>query len=122
MRTVQLIECKRVGGCISIHKWMDHFFNLLREKDMLASIHRHLLIFDGHKVHLILDMLTKAKKNEIDIFTIPTHTSHGLQPLDVACFEPFKQAWSINIHGSKIFFKKRSSLLGVFSTQASFNK
>jgi hypothetical protein len=26
------------------------------------------------------------------MITLPTHTSHALQPLDVSCFKPFKIA------------------------------
>ena len=29
----------------------------------------------------------------MDIFTLPFHTLHGLQPLDVSCFKPFKVAF-----------------------------
>ena len=59
-------------------KWMDHFVQFLREKGVLTSTYRHLLILDGHKAHLTLDVLTKAKRNGINIIAILTHTSHGL--------------------------------------------
>ncbi len=26
----------------------------------------------------------------LDMITLPSHTSHALQPLDVSCFNPFK--------------------------------
>ena len=88
---------------------MDHFIHVLREKGLLTFTNRHLLILDGHKAHLTLDVITKAKRNQIDMLTIPSHISHGLQPLDVACFKPFKvafraykQAWSVRNHGSKV--------------------
>ena len=88
---------------------MDHFVHVLREKGLLTSTNRHLLILDGHKAHLTLDVLTKARRNQIDMLIIPSHTSHGLQPLDVACFKPFKiafraykQAWIVRNHGSKV--------------------
>ena len=90
-------------------KWMDHFIHDLREKGLPTFTNRHLLIFDGHKAHLTLDVLTKARRNQIDMLTISSHTSHGLQPLDVACFKPFKvafraykQAWNVRNHGSKV--------------------
>ena len=90
-------------------KWMDHFIYVLREKGLLTSTNRYLLILDGHKAHLTLDVLTKARRNQIDMLTIPSHTSHGLQPLNVACFKPFKvafrahkQAWNVRNHGSKV--------------------
>ena len=69
---------KKVGGYIHFSKWMDHFLHVLREKGMLTSTHRHLLILDGHKSHLTLDVVRNAKRNGIDMLTIPSHTSHGL--------------------------------------------
>ena len=60
---------------------------------MLTSTHRQLLILNGHKAHSTLDVLKKAKRNGIDMLTIPFHTSYGLQPLDVACFKFFKVAF-----------------------------
>jgi hypothetical protein len=27
------------------------------------------------------------------MFTLPSHTSHALQPLDIACFKPFKSTF-----------------------------
>ena len=79
---------------------------------MLTSIYKLLLILYEYKVHLILDVLTKAKRNEVDMFIISSHISCGLQSLDVPCFKFFKvlqssskafrtykQAWSIKNHG-----------------------
>ena len=74
---------------------------------MLTFTNRHLLILDGHKAHLTLDILTKAKKNGILI--IPSHISYGLEPLDVACFKSFKvafrlykQTWNVKNYGSRV--------------------
>jgi hypothetical protein len=45
----------------------------------------------------------KAVATGLDILTLPSHTSHGLQPLDVAMFHPFKcnfrkyrDAWTLH--------------------------
>ena len=59
-------------------KWMDYFLHVLREKEVFTFTNRHLLILDGHKAHLTLDVLTKARKNGIDMLTIFSHKSHGL--------------------------------------------
>ena len=89
--------------------WMDNFVMVLRGKRTLSTTSRHLLILDGHKAHLTLEILTKAKRNGIDMVSLPSHTSHRLQPLDVSCFKPFKVAfrayknmWSVNNHGAKV--------------------
>ena len=43
------------------------------------------------------------------MLTLPSHTSHGLQPLDVSCFKPFKvafraykNAWCVKNRGMKV--------------------
>ena len=52
---------------------------------------KHLLILDGHKSHINLDVLQKAKRKDVDMVTLPSYISHGLLLLDVSCFGPFKQ-------------------------------
>lgn len=32
----------------------------------------------------------KARNVRLEMTTLPSHTSHALQPFDVACFKPFK--------------------------------
>ena len=88
---------------------MDHFLSKLIEKGLLPSTSRHLLVLDGHKAHLTLEVVTKAKRNGVDMLILPSHTSHGLQPLDVACFKPFKVAfrayknlWNKEHHGMRV--------------------
>jgi hypothetical protein len=51
----------------------------------------HLLILDGHNSHCTLDVVREARAAGLDILTLPAHTSHALQPLDVSVFKPFKQ-------------------------------
>jgi hypothetical protein len=54
---------------------------------------QHLLILDGHCSHITLQVVCKAAKAGLDIITLPFHTSHYLQPLDIAVFRPFKYAF-----------------------------
>ncbi len=35
-------------------------------------------------------MLKHAQVFRLHMITLPSHTSHALQPLDVSCFKPFK--------------------------------
>ncbi|XP_063225877.1 uncharacterized protein LOC134532841 [Bacillus rossius redtenbacheri] len=49
-----------------------------------------LLILDNHESHLDPKALDVAKTNGVTILTLPPHTSHRLQPLDVSCYGPFK--------------------------------
>ena len=50
-----------------------------------------LLILDGHTRHTSPDMIKFAQSKQIHLFVLPAHTSHVLQPLDVAVFGPFKR-------------------------------
>jgi hypothetical protein len=49
-----------------------------------------LLIYDGHASHKNPELIKWAREQGIILFVLPAHTSHVLQPLDVAVFGPFK--------------------------------
>ncbi len=49
-----------------------------------------MLILDGHGSHVTFETIEQAKEFGIDMITLPSHASHAFQPLDVACFKPFK--------------------------------
>jgi hypothetical protein len=51
---------------------------------------KHIYIFNGHGSHVTLQTIEQAQTFKLDMVTLPSHTSHALQPLDVACFKPFK--------------------------------
>ena len=67
---------------------MNHFVMVLKGKEVISTISKHLVILDRYKVHITLEVLTKTKRNGIQMVTLPSHTSHGLQPLDVSYFKP----------------------------------
>ncbi len=52
-----------------------------------------LLILDGHKSHLSMRIAQTARANQVSIVCLPAHSTHLLQPLDVAVFSPVKTAW-----------------------------
>ena len=54
---------------------------------------RHLLVLDGYNLHVTLEVVTLAMHSGLDIISLPSHTLHVLQPLDVSCFKPFKTAF-----------------------------
>ena len=89
-------------------EWMDHFIHKMESQERLSQERRHLIILDGHKSHINLEVLIKAKDHGIDMISLSNHTSHELQPLDKACFRPFKVAfkayrdvWLIKNSGNK---------------------
>jgi hypothetical protein len=71
--------------------WMSRFIELVRASSSISPCHRHLLILDGHISHVNVEVVKEAKRASLDLLTLPSHTSHALQPLDVSIFKPFKQ-------------------------------
>ncbi len=51
------------------------------------------LFFDSRGSHLTYNTVKKAREEQIEIICLPPHTSHALQPLDVAVFGPLKAHW-----------------------------
>ncbi|KAH9314182.1 hypothetical protein KI387_022809 [Taxus chinensis] len=87
------------GACMAAqpHAWMtkELFMNWLHHfarsvPGGVSPKNRHLLIFDGHGSHVALGTIQEARNLGIDLLTLPAHTSHKLQPLDVSVFSPFK--------------------------------
>ncbi|KAH9291763.1 hypothetical protein KI387_043047 [Taxus chinensis] len=87
------------GACMAAHpnawmtkelflNWLCHFARSV--PGGVSPNNRHLLIFDGHGSHVALQTVEEANKLGIDLITLPAHTSHKLQPLDVSVFSPFK--------------------------------
>lgn len=71
--------------------WISHFIASVRRVGAISPENRHLLILDGHNSHVTLDVVREASVAGLDLLTLPAHTSHALQPLDVSVFKPFKQ-------------------------------
>lgn len=71
--------------------WISHFIASVRKVGAISPENRHLLILDGHNSHVTLDVVREASAAGLDLLTLPAHTSHALQPLDVSVFKPFKQ-------------------------------
>ena len=67
----------------------DHFVKYVQG----SSDSYKLVLYDGHKTHLHPDIIQWALKNNIVLFVLPAHSSHILQPLDVAVLAPFKNTF-----------------------------
>ena len=74
-----------------VSTWISHFIASVRRVGDISLENRHLLILDRHNSHVTLDVVQEASAAGLDLLTLPAHTSHALQPLDVAVFKPFKQ-------------------------------
>ena len=67
--------------------WIQHFDNYSRQYQRGAW---RLLLFDGFGSHLTKQFVEYCDSRNIIPFSLPSHTSHLLQPLDVTVFQPFK--------------------------------
>jgi hypothetical protein len=68
------------------NSWFLEFLKMVKERPLI-------LIFDGHKTHISLPLIKLGQDNQVSILKLPSHTTSLLQPLDVACFKPLKNAW-----------------------------
>ena len=67
-------------------KWLQHFSKFKPQGKVL-------LIFDGAKCHLSIDIVDEADRHDVTLFCLPSNTTHELQPLDVAVFRSFEHHW-----------------------------
>lgn len=75
-------------------QWIKHFNRFIAPRQQ--GVYR-LLLFDGHESHTTYEFLSFCDMKKIIPFSLPPHTTHFLQPLDVTLFGPFKH-W----HGREI--------------------
>lgn len=73
-------------------KTLEHF----KIQTAASKDNQILLILDNHVSHLSLDAIKFCRENGIHMLTLPPHTSHRTQPLDVAVFAPFKMYCAIS--------------------------
>jgi len=90
--------------------WLKRFDQHTAQK---SSRHR-LLIVDGHSSHVNMAFINAVDKLRIILLVFPPHTTHQLQPLDVALFSPLSNAYSTEMtritHGGQgwVSMTKRS--------------
>ncbi|CAK1553158.1 unnamed protein product, partial [Leptosia nina] len=70
--------------------WLHHFISYAKpsKEDPV------LLILDNHESHISLDAYSLCREHGIIMLTLPPHTSHRLQPLDLTYFGPIKTAYN----------------------------
>lgn len=85
-----------------------------------------LVIYDGHASHLDNSVIEFARNENIHILKLPAHSSHLLQPLDLAVFRSFKAIWEKKLiswqrhhQGLRLPKKEFSILLGKSWSQVS---
>ncbi|XP_065658028.1 uncharacterized protein LOC136082546 [Hydra vulgaris] len=68
-------------------KWIDHFITYVKP----SKDHPILLILDGHATHTKnLNAILKASESGVIMLSLPPHTAHRMQPLDISVFKPLQ--------------------------------
>ncbi|XP_070208116.1 uncharacterized protein [Littorina saxatilis] len=75
-------------------QWLRHFIQSVNA----SPENKVLLLLDGHTSHSKnLDAINLARENGVFILSFPAHTTHRLQPLDVAFFKSLKNWYNVEI-------------------------
>ncbi|MES9884149.1 MAG: hypothetical protein ABW185_25160 [Sedimenticola sp.] len=90
-----------VAGTVSDNGWsngaifkdylQNHFLKFVQGRDTTQPL---LVLYDGHRSHVSIDLIEWANNENIILFVLSPHTSHVLQPLDVGCFGPFQRIYN----------------------------
>jgi hypothetical protein len=104
--------------------WLKHFNQHTIKR---SSGSYRLLIIDGHESHHSVAFEDFCKENKIITLCMPPHSSHLLQPLDVACFGPLKKAYGREIEHlikRSVIYISKTEFLSAFHTahQATITK
>ncbi|XP_071500310.1 uncharacterized protein [Diadema antillarum] len=74
-------------------------FHEFIEKSFVPFLNRHsvhrpvLLLVDGHRSHLTLEVADLCHKHKIILYCLPAKARHILQPCDLTIYGPLKLAW-----------------------------
>ena len=69
-------------------EWFEHFLEHAQPK---SRQHPTLLLADGHASHVNnLQLIDKARENNVILLIFPSHCTHRLQPLDVGIYKSLK--------------------------------
>ena len=81
-------------------EWFEELF--LPAVEDLTKTGPVILFLDGHNSHTALELISRAKAKKITIYCLPPHTTHLLQPLDLAVFGPLKSVWRKSVREHKL--------------------
>ena len=73
--------------------WILHFIECLKRGPSIDLNNRHLLVLNRLNSHVMLKVMKIAMQSGLDIISLPSHTSHSFQPLNLTYFVPFKIAF-----------------------------
>ena len=72
-------------------EWFQFFYKHIEPKPTKDA--PHLLVVDSHGTHETSGLISAAREESVNIFSLPGHKTHWLQPLDRSIFKPFKTAY-----------------------------
>ena len=70
--------------------WISHFIECLKKGSSIDLNNCHVLILDGHISHVTLKVVKISMESGLNIVSLPSHTSHAFQSLDVSCLNSSK--------------------------------
>ncbi|XP_043215542.1 uncharacterized protein LOC122378496 [Amphibalanus amphitrite] len=71
-------------------QWFQHFLKSVKPR----VEEKHILILDGHHSHKSIEVIDLAREHGVTIITLPPHSSHSMQPLDVGVFKAIKSSYN----------------------------
>ena len=81
-------------------RWLEHF---IEHTESTPYSEAKVLLVDSHVSHTNPDFVIEAAKDNIHIYTFPSHLTHILQPLDVGIFQPYKHWHKEAVHNLLLF-------------------
>ncbi|XP_071952888.1 uncharacterized protein [Antedon mediterranea] len=90
----------------------NHFLPYVKSLHVYFPI---VLFVDGHSAHLNIDTAEFCVKEKIILYCLPSHSSHLMQPLDVAVYKSLKTSWN------KAVRKWMTDHYGQYVTKQSFS-
>lgn len=86
-----LYKCSKSGWMVEelFFAWLEHFVNYTKPSESEPV----LLILDNHASHISLNIYEYCRLNFVLMLSIPPHTSHRTQPLDLTFYGPLKIAY-----------------------------
>jgi len=112
--------------CSLFVKWLHHFISF----DKCSVDSPSILIIDGHGSHKSLEAIDLARDHGVTMITLPPHTTHRLQPLDVTFFKSLKANYNaaadsflMSNPGKRVTFFDMADLFGkAYCKSASIEK
>ena len=92
-------------------EWARHFVSHV--KGLTTNGRKVLLIYDGYRSHMSLQVLQLFALSNIVVYTLPAHSSGKLQPLDVVAFESFKRSLNEVMYRRIDLFKEGATVFDI---------